>query len=269
MGRRPVSLLLLIASAVYAWPRSARADHTLPPVPRRVLPFTGKTLGYLRMDASATGYAINSDTGTVWTTGIDGQVRVSKRIGARFRLPVHRLMPDNGMTQTGLGDLVVGGYGLLRFSPVLTASLGCDVLLPTGDRAKGLGHDAVALAPLVQLTYTANEHHNVYVRTSAVANVTEGDAAATAPLVTRADSEVRAALGTTYLRHDWRAAAELRLQAPLGDDPNAGEIYYTAAPSIDVRLSPHMWSSLFGELPVLPTRRIDWRAGVAVSYAFE
>lgn len=209
---------------------SAHADHALPPVPRNALPLTGRSVGYVGIDGSATGYVVDGRTGTLWTTGVDGQLRLTHRFGVRLRLPVHRLVEDSGDARQGLGDVVAGGYALLRLAERVRATVGVDALLPTGDRGQGLGQGSWALAPLVQATYVASPRNNVYARLSGVLNVSSEGRSDPNIAERRADTELRAAIGATYARRDWRGIGELRLQAPLGEDPMAGDVYVTAAP---------------------------------------
>lgn len=73
----------------------------------------------------------------------------TERFGMVLEAPVVAVNPDIGPSESGFGDLAVGGRVLLVDRPWLLVSSFLEIELPTGNETRGLGHGEAAIAPFV------------------------------------------------------------------------------------------------------------------------
>ena len=185
-------------------------------------------------------------------------------LSLRTRVPLHHISADTGQRSSGLGDL---GFGVGRAFDLYDLELrpGLDVLLPTGSRSDGLGHGALAGGPRVDLTRPLGHAFVTAINTSMITNVLEPDSGGDGIAERRAETEMRLGLGGGYDHDGLRAVVDLRLDAPLGGDPDAGSLFVTIAPTLALQVGDNVNLRLFGEFPVRSKRRIDWQTGLSVS----
>lgn len=257
-----IALIALIAGG-----DEAAADHGLPPVPRDVAPETSESAtpgtASVSTDLSMTDYRVDGATGDIVSASLAGSVILPLRLAVRARLPVHRIVDDaSGSAEDGIGDLVLGVDRGFALAARIQLRPGLDLLLPTGDRDRGLGHGAIAVAPRIDASRPIGHAFVAIAGASLLANLIESGDGGGVIAERRADTELRAEAGGGYDHDRWRAVSTLRISAPLGDDPDAGALFVTAAPSITARLSPVWIISAYGELPLRATRRLDWQAGI-------
>lgn len=72
---------------------------------------------------------------------------LTRRIGVVIEAPLVQLNPQDGPTQTGLGDLAIAPRVLLADADRFLLSGNLEVSFPTGDEQRGLGAGEVGLAP--------------------------------------------------------------------------------------------------------------------------
>jgi hypothetical protein len=245
--------------------RAAVADHSLPPVPRLSLLTSDAQSSFVRLDAIASRYVVDGATGSLWSMGLGGAFQPYGPLDLHFRIPVHHLDEDEASSETGMGDARVGARVRLPAPLGLEASYGLDLLIPTGNESQGLGHAAWALAPTVELAAPVTEHWRGIASLSGIVTLSGNRSGPRAIAQRRADEELRGSLGVVYGRSRYSADLALRAQHPLGSDPDAGSTFYTLAPSLLLSASERFGVSVVAELPLRPTRRIDWMLGVGLS----
>ena len=74
---------------------------------------------------------------------------LTRRLGLIAEVPVVQLNPDDGRTETGLGDAAVAPRALLIETDRFLLSGNLELSLPTGSESRGLGGGEVGLAPSI------------------------------------------------------------------------------------------------------------------------
>jgi len=246
-------LSAIVGALVALMASTASAGHGTAPVPRQVLSLDGDQRGALRLASSATDLG---QVGTMWTLAADLRGQLNERFGALVYVPLHRLAGE-----TGVGDSVAGGYVNLLMGAPVSLLVAASIHLPTGDETSAMGQGAFAAEPLIQVSGRVGSNVRVYATGSAIVNL--NDSQTFSPLRTR--REARGAAGLLYQKSEWQAGGDARLQVPFDDD---SEAFVTFAPTAALQVTPELGVELFGEIPLTPNRRIDWRVGVALTYSF-
>lgn len=106
---------------------------------------TGVSAGDFGTGNTATLYSVNFSSGIV-----------AQRYDASVIVPILHLRDDEGLSETGIGDVLVrGGFGFLR-SGGWTGDLALAVKLPTADETKNLGTGETDLGGFVDVGWQAD-----------------------------------------------------------------------------------------------------------------
>jgi hypothetical protein len=250
----------LLLSAVVTGPAQAHHGALRP---RRDTAAAGDRPSTAAVAASATAFDIDDEEGRFYTVAAELQLRLGDRWALGLRAPMHHVVETGTDPVSGIGDLVVGG----RMRAAMAGWIGwggVDLLLPTGDPERGLGHGDATVAVSAQATRGFGENWRAGGLVAGLADVTSREAMTTAVVEHRADAELRVAAVGSWTNRRLRAGGELRLTVPLAPGSARGHAYPTAAPSLAVNAGKGAWVELSAEVPLAPSRQLDWQAGLAL-----
>ena len=242
----------------------ARAHHPSNPVLRQHRSSAVPDQSQARLAMSVT--QLNSEEGLVarvWTLAAAVELRVASWLAVHVLAPMHKL--DGHVDDTGPGDVILGGRASLDCVASFCADASLDIHAPTGDASMGLGSGTFAIEPGALLRYHGSEHVAAHVQGSVIVDVFERTDQSIDPVSQRETSEARAVAGLGWTSERIEATTELRLAIPLADS-SQGSAFASAAVMAATRLSDHFWLDLVTEVPIHPTRRIQWMAGVGIAY---
>jgi hypothetical protein len=240
----------------------AHAHHPTAPTGRVLTSLAGEPAAWLRLGGVATGLSAG---GSLFSLELDGQIGVTDNLAARLRAPFHLLHHD-GEDEMGPGDVSVGGEAFLRMARVRLA-VGADVELPTGDSDAGLGHGAITLAPVAAAQVEVGAGFFGLAQTSVLIDLDEPPAGALDPVEQQDEVELRAAAGPAWQRGPVAVTGLVRVSVPLADE--GADPFATGSLTGELALASRLRASLLAEIPLGGDRRLDWRAGAALTYSFD
>jgi hypothetical protein len=241
---------------------TAHAHHSTAPTGRVLTSLARGPAAWLRLGGVATGLSAG---GSLFSLELDGQVGVTDNLAARLRAPFHLLRHD-GEEEMGPGDVSIGGEAFLRLAR-LRLALGADVELPTGDSDAGLGHGTITLAPMAAAQVDIAAGFIALAQSSLLIDLDEPPAGALDPVEQQDELELRAAAGPAWQRGPFAVTGLMRVSVPLAEEDS--DPFATGSLIGELALASRVRASVLAELPLGGDRRLDWRAGAALTYSFD
>jgi mono/diheme cytochrome c family protein len=189
----------------------------------------------------------------VWQTKLIVEGRVGRRGQVELNVPFPIDDPSDGPTEGGIGDLAVSYkqvlYASLEHLSIASAQL--ELVLPSGDRDRGLGDGTVSFEPSL-LAGTALLHPIVL----------QGQLTGLVPVdENRADRGVRFRLASSYplgsLRRDWWPTLEFEALQNVSADES--EFFLTPQIYKAIRKRGHVAVALGVQVPVGGRQPFDYR----------
>jgi mono/diheme cytochrome c family protein len=188
-----------------------------------------------------------------WQTKLSVEGRIGARGQAELSLPFRIEDPRVGPTEGGVGDIAVSYKHVLyaSFPHLSIASAQLELVLPSGDRDRGLGDGTVSFEPSL-LAGTGRLHPIVL----------QGQLTGLAPVdQDRADRGVRVRLATSYplgpLRRAWWPTLEFEATQNVTADQS--EFFLTPQIYKAIRRRGHVALALGVQVPVGGRRPFDYR----------
>jgi hypothetical protein len=255
-GRGAVLCAIVMGAA------TAHAHHPTAPTGRVLTSLAGERAAWLRLGGVATGLSAG---GSLFSLELDGQVGVTDFLAARLRAPFHILRHD-GEQEMGPGDVSLGGEAFVHLAR-LRLALGADVELPTGDSDAGLGHGTITLAPMASAQVDVAAGFFALAQTSVLLDLDEPPASALEAAEQQDERELRAAAGPAWQRGPVVVTGLVRVSVPLAEED--ADPFATGSLIGELALASRVRASLLAEVPLGGDRRLDWRAGAALTYSFD